>query len=98
MKYKLYQIQTSKIGELGFERYANLEAKGIKVDRSNYDMVYEGEFNGNLEHLFQTFNMDRPEDFTGASMSVSDVIEIFMEDGIRSYYVDSFGFKKLDEF
>ena len=98
MKYKLYQIKTSKIRELGFERYSSLEAKGIKVDRENYSMVYEGEFNGNLEHLFQMFNVDKPEDFNGASMSVSDVIETFTDEGIKSYYVDSFGFKKLDEF
>ncbi len=48
-----------------------------------------------LEYLFGKFNIDRPSDFLGHSLSVSDVIVVC--DGIekKSYYVDDFGFTEL---
>lgn len=49
---------------------------------------------GKLESLFEKFNLDRPEDFKGHSLSVSDVV--VLED--RAYYVDDVGFKPLENF
>lgn len=48
-----------------------------------------------LEYLFEKFNIDRPSNFLGHSLSVGDVIVVY--DGIekRSYYVDDFGFTEL---
>ena len=47
-----------------------------------------------LEEVFRKFNMDRPADFTGHSLSVSDVVVV----RDQAFYVDSFGFKPLPEF
>ena len=44
--------------------------------------------------MFEKFNIDRPEDFKGHSLSVSDVV--IMED--KPFYVDSVGFKPLQDF
>ena len=48
-----------------------------------------------LDYLFEKFNIDRPSDFVGHSLSVGDVIVVY--DGIekKSYYVDDFGFTEL---
>lgn len=48
-----------------------------------------------LDYLFEKFNIDRPSDFLGHSLSVGDVIVVY--DGIekKSYYVDDFGFTEL---
>lgn len=43
-----------------------------------------------LDKLFYIFNMDRPKEFCGRSMSVSDVV---MLDG-KYYYCDSFGWSE----
>jgi hypothetical protein len=51
-----------------------------------------------LENLFYKFNMERPEDFKGHSLSVSDVIVIRERGKSTAYYVDSLGFKQLDRF
>ena len=47
-----------------------------------------------LEAVFVKFNLDRPEDFKGHSLSVSDVV--VMDD--KAYYVDAVGFQPLKEF
>ena len=51
-----------------------------------------------LEQLYERFNLDRPEDFHGHSLSVSDVIVLKHGAEIRSYYTDSFGFQELPDF
>ena len=50
------------------------------------------------ESLFVKFNTDRPENFKGHSLSVSDVIALKMQEDVKYYYVDSFGFKELPGF
>ena len=51
-----------------------------------------------LDNILERFNIDRPEDFRGHSLSVSDVIVINRGAKITAYYVDSFGFQELPEF
>ena len=43
-------------------------------------------------NIYTRFNIDRPEDFTGRSLSVSDVIVVHQEGQDIAYYCDSFGF------
>lgn len=49
-----------------------------------------------LEDLFVMFNVNRPSDFTGHSLSVSDVVAITRKDGTRYYYCDCFGWTQID--
>ena len=49
-----------------------------------------------LEDLFVMFNVNRPSDFTGHSLSVSDVVGITRKDGERYYYCDCFGWTQID--
>ena len=51
-----------------------------------------------LEELFQMFNLSRPQDFEGHSLSVSDVIMLNQDGKISAHYVDSIGFKELPGF
>ena len=57
----------------------------------------ERRINQLLEDIFEAFNMDKPDDFKGHSLSVSDVIALKTKDGIRFYFTDSIGFKELPE-
>lgn len=81
--------------------YELIVENGGKPDFVNYDKVYEGnatDLNGNLgeklESLFEKFNIDRPEDFKGHSLSVSDVV--VSEN--KACYVDVIGFRYLEDF
>ena len=51
-----------------------------------------------LEALYLKFNIARPHDFTGHSMSVSDVIALRMDGKVTAHYVDSVGFHELPDF
>ena len=51
-----------------------------------------------LEKLFYTFNIEKPGDFTGHSLSVSDVVTLDKGGTETAYFVDSLGFKALPDF
>ena len=99
---RIYQLKESDLDfhTCAFMPYETLEAEGISVDISRYDCIYEDEIweEATLEDVFERFNINRPEDFRGHSLSVGDVIA-FMEEGIWVYYyVQPFGFRPLDDF
>lgn len=51
-----------------------------------------------LDDVYKRFNLDRPTDFKGHSLSVSDVISIRENNKSTAYFVDSVGFKELPDF
>ena len=93
MKYKIKQIKDAENCEYTFEHYNWCKDK-ISLD--DYEVVYEGELDypempDALEELFDIFNIRRPNDFEGHSMSVSDIVEV---DG-KNYYCDAAGWVEL---
>ena len=51
-----------------------------------------------VEDIYRTFNLDRPADFTGHSLSVSDVVVLNRSGKEEAHYCDSFGFTPVPEF
>ncbi|MBR4960028.1 MAG: DUF4316 domain-containing protein [Clostridia bacterium] len=103
--YAIYQL-TEKSGTvpLLFMGMDWLEQKGVPVEKSNYTALYTGELlksetsMGILEQIYVNFNLHRPADFTGHSLSVSDIVAL-KQNGVVSYhYCDSIGFKELPDF
>ena len=100
-RYGIYQIN-SRQEERGYQ-FLSLEAAkemGFTVDGKDYQMVYSERLRDatTLDNLFERFNIERPNDFTGHSMSVSDVIIMNRGGRLTAYYVDSFGFTELPKF
>ena len=88
---------------IGGEIVPVLEAKGkgLEINEKNYELVYiaENTLNYDPEEIFEDFNIDRPDDFCGHSLSVSDVIAYKHEDGsVEAYFVDNFGVVELQDF
>lgn len=77
-----------------------LESKGIAVTKENYDLLYTAplEEGTSLEDIYTRFNIDRPADFRGHSLSVSDVVVLHQNGENTSHYVDSFGYREVPEF
>lgn len=48
-----------------------------------------------LESVFEKFNLDRPDDFKGHSLSVSDIVAIRENGAVSCYYCDSTCFQEL---
>jgi hypothetical protein len=51
-----------------------------------------------LEDIYRRFNNDHPKDFTGHSLSVSDVVILRHGDRQTAHYCDSYGFREVPQF
>ena len=73
---------------------------GMRIDASDYNFVYSGQMteDDTLDRLYERFNIEHPADYTGYSLSVSDVIVLQEEQRMKAYYVDSFGYRELPDF
>ena len=103
----IYQLnegaETRGIRYMGSEY---LESKGIVPDRDKYTLVYSFEavpedLNNKAEFLdkvFEKYSSEPPKDYGGRSLSVSDVVVIRNGDDLSAHYVDSAGFKELENF
>ena len=104
MIHDYYEILQLKSGpELHQYRFLSLDqlsGYGLKVDSENYCCVYSGslEKGMDLETLYYLFNMQRPEDFYGHSMSVSDVVVLHKGGVSEAWYCDRAGFRMLPDF
>lgn len=97
----------SELRSLG-RREGNHADAALGVTESRYDLVYSGALSpalaanrtpeAILEGLYVRFNLNRPDDFRGHSLSVSDVIALNLNGQTECYYTDSFGFYKLPSF
>lgn len=89
-------------------RDGNHADAALGMTESRYDLVYSDALSpaladnrtpeAILEGLYTRFNLNRPDDFCGHSLSVSDVIALNLNGQTECYYTDSFGFYKLPAF
>ena len=100
--FSIYQIPAGPDGrDFRYRPYEELQAAGLAVDRNNYNLVYTAPLDGktSLEDIYRTFNADdRPADFRGHSLSVSDVVVLNRGGKEEAHYCDSFGFTPVPEF
>ena len=99
--FTIYQLKGgSETRDYRFEPYESLQEAGLAIDRQNYDLVYTAPLDGKttLEDIFRTFNLDRPPDFTGHSLSVSDIVVLNRGGDTKAYYCDSAGFVDVPSF
>ena len=76
-QFGIYQI-TARDPEHDY-RFMNLDfvkRHGMEVNRADYELVYTEPLTekDTLEAIYERFNIQRPTDFTGHSLSVSDVV------------------------
>lgn len=102
--YELYQLQDGE--RLHGIRYSTYEKNKGRITFDDFDRVYSGDWNSiqgktdeeKLDGLFYMFNLRRPSDFRGRSMSVSDVVLINDKGNEKAYYVNDRGFVEMPEF
>ena len=97
----IYQIPNDDPKNLMFMRYDSLSEA---PSRDDYEPVYTATIepketvSATLEAAYQKYNVDRPLDFTGHSLSVSDILAIKQNGEVSYHYCDSFGFRELPDF
>lgn len=99
--YEILQIKEGSNGEAyRFLKMSHVQTSGMQVNADDYESKYKEEWKPGetLETIYERFNIHRPEDFTGHSLSVSDVVVLESETEKKAFYVDSFGFSELKDF
>ena len=99
--YSIYQLKGGEeTRDYRFEPLDRLQARGLAVNKDNYELVYSAPLHGidTLEDIYRKFNLDHPADFTGHSLSVSDVVVLRHGDRQTAHYCDSYGFTKVPQF
>lgn len=100
-RYGIYQIvDGTRADDFQFMGMDVFDRQGIPVLREDYQLVYSGILGeeDSLDSIFEKFNLDRPEDFKGHSLSVSDIVLLHEDGRNTAHFVDSFGFREVPEF
>ena len=101
-RYTIYQIREgSPAGVFEFMGMDYIRQKGMEIRPEDYQKVYVGALvpGTTLEDLYIQFNGPKmPEDFTGHSLSVSDIVVVHKDGEDHAYYVDRFGYEEVPEF
>ena len=99
MIYRIHQIK-----DIGNTIYAFRRYNPNAFDYADYKCVYEGEIECEdrtlpeiCEVIYYIFNMRHPDDFRGHSLSMSDIIELTVNDKSIYYYCDICGFQRLPQ-
>ena len=100
-EFRIYQWDdTDRKKDYTFMPYHMMQSMNACINVSSYKLVYESSIrqSATLDDIFEIFNLDHPDDFKGHSLSVSDVVAIKEGEIWTAYFVDSFGFQKIDHF
>ena len=93
-------LQLRDIDETRQEQFASLDylhRHGKEPDIDHYEIVYTADLptftdrDVMLESLYTKFNIDHPADFTGHSLSVSDIVALKTGGVVSFHYVDFVG-------
>ena len=99
--FSIYQLKGgSETLDYRFEPLDSIHRNGLSVKPENYELVYEAPMTekDNLESIYTRFNVDRPADFTGHSLSVSDIVVLHQDGKDTAHYCDRAGFSEVPEF
>ena len=97
----IYQLRRDVPVEL---RFASLGSLAAPPDPANYEAIYTREVSPDddtgriLENFYYIFNDERPGDFVGHSLSVSDIVALKQDGKVSYHYCDSMGFQELSAF
>ena len=97
--FTIFQLDNSKqANNFKFMPYDFVKKMSYKLSLCFYNLVYQSEVVTShddpmdiLDDLYFEFNMRKPADFKGHSLSTSDIIKM----DNKYYYCDSFGFVEV---
>jgi len=99
MKIRLYQTDKGSAFvdyDTTCKLYGCVDLHGYQTRfAGNVDFITKDFTMSDLEKLYELFNVNPPEKFTGRSMSVSDIIVIEGVNPYRFFFCDNVGFREL---
>ena len=99
--FSIYQLKSgNETLDYRFEPLDAIRNNGLSVKPENYEQVYTAPLTekDSLESIYTRFNIDRPADFKGHSLSVSDIVVLHQDGKDTAHYCDRFGFSQVPEY
>lgn len=100
-RYGIYQIIDESPGrEYEFMDMDFIERHGYQVKKEDYSLIYSDDMHDGdtLDSLYEKFNIAHPADYTGHSVSISDIVVLNENGDVKAYFVDSISFRELPDF
>lgn len=99
--FSIYQLKDGEANhDRRWESYERLQNLGEQPNIKNYAEVFRGKMepSATLENIYQEFGINKPSDFTGHSLSMSDIV-VVEENGVHTAnYVDTYGYVSCPDF
>ena len=99
--FMIYQLKDDDSTRgLRFESLEHIKKNKQLPVIENYELIYSAQMKADttLESIFAEFNTNRPYDFYGHSLSVSDIVVLSDKGKNNAYYCDKAGWEKVDNF
>lgn len=102
MNIRIFQINPGRdVDRVAFQDLERLPQyqQSAGINSALYDCVFEGDVDcGTLEDVFRMFNLEHPPEYTGRSLSVSDIVEITPDQSLDAgfYFCNSIGFERVE--
>ena len=95
-KCRVYQVTEDYIEYL-FRSYQHMLDMNLEAPPGEaYQLVYDGLLKtDSLEDVYFIFNCHHPKGYQGRSMTTSDIVEFYDDDGSEFYFCDTVGFEKI---
>ena len=93
---RIWQLKANADIGLKFIGYDEAVKRFGAISPADYKTVWDGHLDTNdLEAIYECFNVNQPVDFSGHSLSISDVVELYDSSGNEFFYCDRCGFTPL---
>lgn len=96
-RVRIWQLKADADPMMKFIGYDEFCESFGEPHREDYSAICDGQPGANdLVRIFELFNVSRPKGFEGHSLSMSDIVELYDDDGSEFHYVDRFGFRAIE--
>ena len=93
---RIWQLKPDVDAMMKFISYEEMTRQFGEPSPESYELAYEGQIESNdLDEIWGIFNERLPPGFTGHSLSMSDVVELYDQTGSEFHYVDRAGYRQI---
>lgn len=100
-QFELFQLKdTPENADKMFLAYDKVVSRSGPICHEDYVAIYRDDLysSTSLDSIYTRFNLFKPDDFHGRSLSVGDVIVWEQNQTKQAYYVEPYGFRELPKF
>ena len=93
---RIWQLNADSDFSMRFISFDEFKERFGEPHKDSFEVVFDGSLStNNLDMIYEICNLNHPKDYRGHSLSMSDVVELYDDNGSSFHYVDRFGFKEI---